>query len=109
VPPYYDPLIAKVISWDTTREQAIDRLLEGLSEFAIEGFANSIPVNLLILQSAAYRSGDLSTAFLARLFEQEVDWAAHTPRSCRGVSLNRPHRADSLCSVRYERLCVVGP
>jgi acetyl-CoA carboxylase biotin carboxylase subunit len=80
VPPYYDPLIAKVISWDTTREQAIDRLLEGLSEFAIEGFANSIPVNLLILQSAAYRSGDLSTAFLARLFEQEVDWAAHTPK-----------------------------
>jgi acetyl-CoA carboxylase biotin carboxylase subunit len=85
VPPYYDPLIAKVISWDDTREQAIERLMEGLSEFSIEGFATSIPVNLLILQSAAYRSGELSTAFLDKLFAQEVDWAKYTPKRFVGV------------------------
>ena len=85
VPPYYDPLIAKVISWEATREQAIDRLLEGLSEFSIRGFATSVPVNILILRSQAFRSGDLSTAFLDRLFAQEIDWAEYTPKAFTGV------------------------
>lgn len=80
VPPYYDPLIAKVISWGDSREQAIGRLVEGLSQFSVQGFATTVPVNLLILQSEAYRSGDLHTGFLDELLAGQIDWSRYAPR-----------------------------
>jgi acetyl-CoA carboxylase biotin carboxylase subunit len=72
VPPYYDPLIAKVISWDADRDKAITRLRAGLSGFSIEGVATTIPANLLILESDAYRLGNLHTGFLDQLFAREI-------------------------------------
>ncbi|MGA2400736.1 MAG: biotin carboxylase N-terminal domain-containing protein [Syntrophobacteraceae bacterium] len=70
VPPYYDPLLAKVISWGESRSEAIDYLLKALSEFQIEGIKTTIPANLLILDSREYRTGDLHTGFLERLYSK---------------------------------------
>ena len=86
VPPYYDPLIAKVISWDATRERAIERLAAGLSQFSILGLATSVPVNLLILSSQAYRTGDLHTGFLDELFAEHIDWSMYEPKMFVGES-----------------------
>jgi acetyl/propionyl-CoA carboxylase alpha subunit len=80
VPPYYDPLIAKVISWSHDRDGAIAHMTEALSSFWVEGIATTIPVNLLIMGSAAYRSGDLHTGFLDGLFAEEIAWADYSPR-----------------------------
>lgn len=80
VPPYYDPLIAKVISWDTDRAGAIEHLRRGLEDFYVEGIATSIPVNLLILESDDYNLGRLNTGFLDKLFAQDVQWDAYTPK-----------------------------
>lgn len=74
VPPYYDPLIAKVVSWDSTRDGAISRLTKALASFSIEGIATTIPLNRVILQSDAYRHGDLHTGFLEEILAQEIDW-----------------------------------
>jgi acetyl-CoA carboxylase biotin carboxylase subunit len=79
VPPYYDPLIAKVISWGATREAAVARLVRGLYEFDIAGIQSTIPVNLLILQSEAYREGALHTGFLDDLLAGDVSWDAYSP------------------------------
>jgi acetyl-CoA carboxylase biotin carboxylase subunit len=81
VPAYYDPLIAKVISWGEDRSAAIGHLLDALGAFRVEGVATTVPVNMLILSSEAYRAGDLSTGFLDELFAGEIDWAQYSPRT----------------------------
>ncbi|MCS6856988.1 MAG: ATP-grasp domain-containing protein [Sandaracinaceae bacterium] len=61
VPPYYDSLIAKVIAWGRNREEAIERMVRGLSGFVIEGVATTIPMHLAILQSEAFRTNRYDT------------------------------------------------
>jgi len=70
VPPFYDPLLAKVISWGESRPEAIEHLRNALAEFQIEGIKTTIPVNILILDSREYRTGDLHTGFLDRLYSK---------------------------------------
>ncbi len=68
VPPYYDPLLAKVIAWGETRRDAVDKLVRALSEFHVEGIKTTIPANLLILSSPKYLDGDLDTGFIDDLY-----------------------------------------
>lgn len=64
VPPFYDPLLAKVISWGMNRIEAIERLKKALKEFYIEGVQTTIPTCLLILGSQKYISGEVHTGFI---------------------------------------------
>ena len=49
IPPYYDSLIAKLITHGRDREEAIRRMLRSLDEFVIEGIATTIPLHKKIL------------------------------------------------------------
>jgi acetyl-CoA carboxylase biotin carboxylase subunit len=66
VTPYYDPLIAKLIVSGKDRMQALERAGLALRSFRIEGIKTNIPLHLRILENPAFRSGELSTAFLDR-------------------------------------------
>ena len=57
IPPYYDSLISKVITWGKTREEAIDRMCRALSEYVIEGIHTTIPFHLRILNEPDFREG----------------------------------------------------
>ncbi|MEO0083322.1 MAG: acetyl-CoA carboxylase biotin carboxylase subunit [candidate division WOR-3 bacterium] len=59
--PYYDSLIAKIITWGKTRPEAIARMERALGETVIEGIKTTIPFHLKILRSQAFREGNLST------------------------------------------------
>jgi acetyl/propionyl-CoA carboxylase alpha subunit len=72
VPPYYDPLLAKVIAWDTTRPQAIDRLAKALEDFRIEGVKYSSSSNITILRHPKFLEGDFSTAFVHELLHEKA-------------------------------------
>jgi acetyl-CoA carboxylase biotin carboxylase subunit len=61
VPPYYDSLIAKVITWGINREEAIVRMERSLKETLITGIKTTIPFHLKILNHPEYRAGNLST------------------------------------------------
>ncbi len=61
VPPYYDSLIAKVITWGINREEAIVRMERSLNETLITGIKSTIPFHLKILNNPEYRAGNLST------------------------------------------------
>lgn len=61
VPPYYDSLIAKVITWGINREEAIVRMERALKETLIVGIKTTIPFHLKILNHPEYRAGNLST------------------------------------------------
>jgi len=67
VPPFYDPLLAKVIAWGSTRSEASSRLSEALSNFYIEGIKTTIQVNLSILKSQNFKDGDFNTDFIENL------------------------------------------
>jgi propionyl-CoA carboxylase alpha chain len=65
---YYDPMIAKLVTHARTREQAIDAQADALDAFTIEGIRHNIPFLAAIMQRPRWRSGKLSTAFIAEEF-----------------------------------------
>jgi acetyl/propionyl-CoA carboxylase alpha subunit len=60
----YDPLIAKLIAADLTRQAALDRLAEALAETEVSGVTTNLPFLRWLVTHPAFRAGDLSTAFL---------------------------------------------
>ncbi|HEU03839.1 MAG TPA: ATP-grasp domain-containing protein [Nitrosopumilus sp.] len=66
VSPFYDSLMAKLITWGQTFEESRLRMLNALNDFYIQGVETSIPLYKTILKSEEYKNGDLSTDFLKR-------------------------------------------
>lgn len=64
IPPYYDSMIAKVITYGDTREEAIARMRRALGEFVIEGIHTTIPFHLRLLEHEVFVEGDFNTKFL---------------------------------------------
>ena len=64
IPPYYDSMIAKLISVAQTREEAIDTMHRALSEYVIEGVKTTIPFHLQLMQNEEFRKGNFTTKFL---------------------------------------------
>ncbi len=66
IPPYYDSLIAKVITHGKDRDEAIRRMARTLDMFIVEGVATSIPVHRKIMADPDFRAGRFDTHFLER-------------------------------------------
>ncbi len=64
IPPYYDSMIAKVIAYGSSREEAISRMKRALSEFVIEGIHTTIPFHLKLLEHEKFVEGQFNTKFL---------------------------------------------
>ena len=64
IPPYYDSLLAKVITHGNDRMEALGRMERALEEFVIEGVATTIPLHLKILRNENFRMGKFNTKFL---------------------------------------------
>jgi acetyl-CoA carboxylase biotin carboxylase subunit len=64
IPPYYDSMIGKLITVARTRNEAIDTMYRGLSEYVIEGVKTTIPFHLQLMKDERFRSGDFNTKFL---------------------------------------------
>ncbi|MGH2515005.1 MAG: acetyl-CoA carboxylase biotin carboxylase subunit, partial [Ktedonobacterales bacterium] len=65
VPPHYDSLLAKLIVWAPTREEAIARGRRALNEFVLEGVPTTIPFHLHLLEHPTFLRGETYTNFLA--------------------------------------------
>ncbi|MCB0443033.1 MAG: acetyl-CoA carboxylase biotin carboxylase subunit [Flavobacterium sp.] len=64
IPPYYDSMIAKLITVAQTRQEAIQTMYRALSEFVIEGIKTTIPFHLQLMQDERFRSGNFNTKFI---------------------------------------------
>src|SRR5215468_97596 len=64
VPPYYDSLVAKVISHGADRGEALARMRRGVAEFLVEGIKTSLPLHARLLADPRFTAGDYSTTFL---------------------------------------------
>ncbi|MEF2964456.1 acetyl-CoA carboxylase biotin carboxylase subunit [Paenibacillus sp. M1] len=64
ISPYYDSMIAKLIVWGATREEAIAKMKRALSEFAIEGIHTTIPFHQKLMEHPVFIKGDFDIKFL---------------------------------------------
>lgn len=64
ISPHYDSMIAKLIVWGRTREEAIARMKRALSEFAIEGIKTTIPFHQKLLNHPVFIDGNFDIKFL---------------------------------------------
>jgi propionyl-CoA carboxylase alpha chain len=62
---FYDPMIAKLITWGETRDEAADLQIAALDQFEIEGLGHNIDFVSAIMQHPRFRSGELTTGFIA--------------------------------------------
>ena len=70
VPLEYDPLLAKLCVWASTREQAVNRLARALSEYTLTGVRTNLTLFREICADPLFREGRLSTAFLDQFFQR---------------------------------------
>ncbi|SOE47179.1 Biotin carboxylase of acetyl-CoA carboxylase [plant metagenome] len=70
VPPNYDSMIAKVITYGDTREQALARMRIALSEMVVEGISTNIALHRELLQDARFIEGGTSIHYLEHKLEQ---------------------------------------
>ena len=68
ISPYYDPMLAKVISWSDTRQQSISKLTNALADTELLGVNNNIAFLKDVISRKAFFDGDISTAFLAQQY-----------------------------------------
>ncbi|HZI55361.1 MAG TPA: acetyl-CoA carboxylase biotin carboxylase subunit [Verrucomicrobiae bacterium] len=68
IPPYYDSLIAKLITHGRDRNEAIMRMRRALEMFEIEGVRTTIPLHKRVLEDPEFVQGHLDTKYLERLF-----------------------------------------
>ena len=66
IPPYYDSLIAKLITRGKDRDEAISRMLRALDMFIVEGIFTTIPLHKRILADEDFKSGKFDTTFIER-------------------------------------------
>jgi acetyl-CoA carboxylase biotin carboxylase subunit len=64
IPPFYDSMIAKLITTAQTREEAINKMKRALDEFVIEGIKTTIPFHRQLMDNPDYIKGEYTTAFM---------------------------------------------
>ena len=76
IPPFYDPLISKLIVWGTDRDEAIAKMQRALYEYVILGVASNIPFHQAVMENPRFRAGELGTGFI----DQEVSLSTEIRR-----------------------------
>lgn len=67
VPPHYDSMIAKLIVWGDSREDALQRMRRCLREYVIEGIRTTIPFHMMMMENPEFLSGEVYTKFVDEL------------------------------------------
>ncbi len=85
IPIYYDPMLAKLITYGETREEAIEIMINAIDNYLVEGVQTTLPFGKYVMEHDAFRSGDFDTHFVKKYYnaaslqkgmEQEAEIAA---------------------------------
>jgi propionyl-CoA carboxylase alpha chain len=83
---FYDPMIAKLITWAPTREAAIDAQVAALDRFEIDGVGNNIDFLSALMQHPRFRSGAITTGFIAEEYPDGFTGAPAAPELIRTLA-----------------------
>ena len=70
IPPYYDSMISKVMTFGRNRDLALDRMNRALSEYLIRGIKTTIPFTKAIVNDPVFRQGDATTKFVEEFIDR---------------------------------------
>ncbi|MBZ9630354.1 acetyl-CoA carboxylase biotin carboxylase subunit [Salegentibacter sp. LM13S] len=71
VPIYYDPMLAKLITYGKTREEAIQLMLKAIEQYEVEGVMTTLPFGKFVFEHEAFRSGNFDTHFVKNYYSAE--------------------------------------
>ena len=86
---FYDPMIAKLITWAPTRLEAIDKQIGALDSFEIDGVGHNIDFVSAIMQHPRFRSGEITTGFIAEEYPEGFHGAPASPELLRALARHR--------------------
>ncbi|MBS1529049.1 MAG: ATP-grasp domain-containing protein, partial [Bacteroidetes bacterium] len=72
IPIYYDPMIAKLITYGKDRTEAIERMIRAIDEYQISGITTTLGFGKFVMQHEAFTSGKFDTHFVKKYFSPEV-------------------------------------
>jgi len=71
VPIYYDPMLAKLITYGKTREESIQLMIKAIESYQVEGVSTTLPFGKFVMEHEAFRSGDFDTHFVKNYYDAE--------------------------------------
>ncbi|WGQ11976.1 acetyl-CoA carboxylase biotin carboxylase subunit [Pedobacter gandavensis] len=71
IPIYYDPMIAKLITYGQNREEAMERMIRAIDEYHITGIKTTLGFGKFVMQHEAFRSGNFNTHFVSKYFSPD--------------------------------------
>jgi pyruvate carboxylase subunit A len=72
IPIYYDPMISKLVTYGVNRDAAIQRMLEAIEMYEIEGVESTLPFGKFVCEHEAFTSGNFDTHFVQQYFTPEA-------------------------------------
>ena len=69
IPIYYDPMLAKLITYGQTREEAIQIMVKAIDDYKIEGVQTTLPFGKFVFEHEAFRSGKFDTNFVKKYYD----------------------------------------
>nr|MBP6589805.1 biotin carboxylase [Chitinophagaceae bacterium] len=71
IPIYYDPMIAKLVTHGKDRTEAIQKMLEAIKDYKIEGLSTTLPFGSFVFEHEAFISGHFDTHFVKNYYSPE--------------------------------------
>ncbi len=96
---FYDPMVAKLVTSGATREEAIDRQIMALDRYEIDGVGHNIDFLSSVMQHPRFRSGEITTGFIAEEYAEGFTGAAEDEARTRDLAAV----AALVASARAER------
>ncbi|WP_108868530.1 acetyl-CoA carboxylase biotin carboxylase subunit [Aquimarina aquimarini] len=72
IPIYYDPMLAKLITYGATREEAIQLMIKAINNYDIKGVQTTLPFGKFVFEHEAFRSGSFDTHFVKKYFNTDT-------------------------------------
>ena len=72
IPIYYDPMLAKLITYGDTREEAIQLMLQAIDGYQIQGVQSTLPFGKFVFENEAFRNGKFDTHFVKKYYNADL-------------------------------------
>ncbi len=72
VPIYYDPMLAKLITYGKNRDEALQLMLKAIEDYKVEGIFTTLPFGKFVFEHEAFRSGDFDTHFVKKYYSADL-------------------------------------
>ena len=71
VPIQYDPMLSKLITYGKTRNEAMQTMLDAISDYKVEGISTTLPFGKFVFEHETFRSGNFDTNFVKNYYSEE--------------------------------------